>query len=152
MSWIVSADRRVIDAVQEIYLRIWDWTGVTVGLLEFVIIIIAELVFNRATIYPIRLFLFAVVTIVCVVYHDQQIRFPFAHNKSAERNREDLRFLRTLLIGYDFGEMLGELVFLDWMSAIKSLLWILVWYLWCAKTREREPPEWRFLKPAMEGA
>lgn len=145
MNKILKIDDYLVELAQEIYLRIWDWTGVTIAALGFVMIAVAEILVEtlRDADSLYTKISFAIVLIPSVYNHHLQLNHPATYNGTAEWARYAFRPFRICLAVCDAGQGVAAAAHLDWIYVIYSSLWFASWFLLCAKTRKREPPEWK---------
>lgn len=143
-------DNWLIDTTQECYLVVWDWTGATVGMVQFVLVVVAVTVEFTGVDFGF-LFYMTINAIMALSFHMRQTMCPAAHNAMAEWERSSLwprgaRIMNIVLALLGMPRM-------NWDDAIYYGLWAVVWYVWCAKKRDREPPQWKaFLRPATGSA
>lgn len=138
MKFLASVDERLILMVQEVYLWLWDRTGVFVGALTAVLALIAlALTASSILLAVLAGAIFSIHGILLIFIQGAGLgRF------NAEARRWRYSVLRSLLIAVDLACLLQEAWGGHLPHVISYLLIVTAFlYLPCIQIRDREPPE-----------
>lgn len=138
MKFLASVDERLILMVQEVYLWLWDRTGVFVGALTAVLALIAATL-TTSTLLTAALAgaIFSLHGILLIFIQGAGLRI---FNAQARQWRRSI--LRPLLIAFDLACLAQE----AWEGHLPHVMGYLLiitglLYLPCIQIRDREPPE-----------
>ncbi len=136
-NYLMLADERAIDTIQETYLWFWDRTGVYVGMLAFTLYVIQLLFF-----LPLNKIDFVFMGFVGVfsgsryVAQDKDIRLFNAMQREWRNAR-----MRIVVMGVVFLTMTPVGVGY-WRFIGAGTFWFAFSYLLCVQVRDRDPKEW----------
>jgi hypothetical protein len=149
--FLILVDEKTIEVFQEIYLKIWDWTGVTVGVAWFTTVA-AICVPGIISGTPFKVIIYCILMTfalrVSLFLHTLQKQSPLAFNIFAESQRASIFRKATTVVIFVGGLMnlpSNPIGFVEFFG-LSGL------FLSCCMVRDREPPQWgRRLAPSEGG-
>ena len=145
---IVEADKKIIDLHQEVYLAFYDLTGVTVGVVLFVNMLIEYALFIMITTSV------GVVLLICsifLVFFYYSLHVIQASEKIKLYNDMAINWANNyvLRLYFCFTTLLMFAMTGDWRLAIIFCPYMVAMYLPAVKIRERDKDRFRIVKWAM---
>lgn len=141
-------DDLIIDYVQDAYLWLWDWTGVTVGACQFALFVCAVVLVNYNT--NIATYTYVLIGVIGIISGWDayiQIKHPYLFNAIARRLRKGMS-IRTVLNILITINIIGYVTNGNVRGVFAECLWVCLSYLMTTQTRDREPKE--FFKRSRE--
>lgn len=143
-------DQWLVAKAQAVYLWMFDWTGVRVGMVLFVLAGMANFLWWLSDGSWIAVFLIGFMGIFGVWLSWIQDSDQKHFNVIAMTQEESIvRKGFTLLILSFF---IMYCLMLSWRGIFAEALWFAYCYMLCVKVRDREPKEFKFFKLATAGA
>lgn len=140
MKLVKKIDDLLIDATQRAYLWLYDWTGVYVGTVTFVMcvtIVILYEVRGRPVIWVDFLFLGINGIWSCVAYLWQSTDRVDEFNSSADMRRTSIG--RVVLNGSITVFLTMAIVDMNLLAVVSEFVWVALSYMIVVKIRKREP-------------
>lgn len=141
-------DRFIIHSVQDVYLWIFDRTGLCVGTLALTLPVLAIILGGHGLGWFEMLYLSYMALVSWVLYSDQMNNRIELFNARAERNRMSMgRRVLNIIVVYG---IIQDVVRLHPTHLVGWLGWLAFSYVMVIQIRKREPPE--HLEFAKQGA
>lgn len=143
-------DQWLIAKVQDAYLWAFDWTGVRVGMVIFMLAGTSNFLWWLKYGEWIAVFFIGTMGIIGVALSWMQDHNQTCFNMIALH--QETSWFRKGFTVFVLCFFLLYLFSLDWRGIISEMCWLGYCYMICVKVRDREPKEFKFFKLAMAGA
>ncbi len=148
--FLILVDEKTIEMFQEIYLKIWDWTGVTVGVAWFTTVAavcVPRIVSGTSSKVAIYCILMTFALAAGVFLHTLQKQSPLAFNLFAESQRAS--FFRKATTAFIL--VCGITNLPSSPIGFADFCGLFGLFLSCCMVRDREPPQWGRRQALSEG-
>jgi uncharacterized protein with PQ loop repeat len=146
---LIDLDDKIVGVVNDAYLWVYDWTGVYVATVVF-IVDAPEFVhmINSKETGAACIFAFFLVTLVVWLYYGQMSGNYLQFNKSAEWMQ---RFpLRWFFIGLSLWLMMGHALLYKPFLVVLDVLDLVYWFVICVKIRDRNKKTFELFVPKVQ--